>query len=278
MNPFRIPTPSTVQFSGGRTSAYMLRRILDAYDGKLPADVDVIFCNTGLEHPETLRFIAEVAINWEVNVRWLEFDIDPEGKRTFQEVSYETASRNGEPFSKLLADCPILPNVRKRICTIELKIRTTSRYMRTKYGHGNYFRVLGLRADEPRRVARLRGDTSIEEPIAPLAEAGISKSDVHQFWKNSPFDLRLPMDNHAFGNCVGCFLKSKSKIQFLMREMPEHFRWWIDAEKQFDGRTRDWTGARFRIDRPSYSDLFSAVGDEMHLTFDEDVQDCSCTD
>ena len=56
-NPYRVPRPAVISFSGGRTSAYMLRSVVDAYGGSLPADIAVIFANTGLERPETLEFI-----------------------------------------------------------------------------------------------------------------------------------------------------------------------------------------------------------------------------
>ena len=36
---FRLETPGVINFSGGRTSGYMLRKILDAYDNKLPDDL-----------------------------------------------------------------------------------------------------------------------------------------------------------------------------------------------------------------------------------------------
>ena len=61
MNPFRCDGPTLVNFSGGRTSGYMLRRILDAHDGTLPADTHIVFTNTGVERRETLEFIAECA-------------------------------------------------------------------------------------------------------------------------------------------------------------------------------------------------------------------------
>ena len=59
LDPFRLDGPALVSFSGGRTSAYMLRRILDACGGRLPAGVHAVFANTGRERAETLRFVAD---------------------------------------------------------------------------------------------------------------------------------------------------------------------------------------------------------------------------
>ena len=44
---YKIPTPAVISFSGGRTSAFMLKQILNAYGGKLPKDIHVCFANTG---------------------------------------------------------------------------------------------------------------------------------------------------------------------------------------------------------------------------------------
>jgi len=251
----------------------MLRRILDAYDGTLPEGIEVIFCNTGLEHPATLRFVENVSINWNVPITWLEYrDHD-----SYEVVNYTNASRAGEPFDQLLQKVPVLPNVRMRLCTVELKMRTALRYMKSK--HTEWSRAVGLRADEPRRVGRMRSDFSYEEPIMPLAQAGADRAEVNNFWKHSSFDLELPYESNIFGNCVGCFLKSTSRINLIMREMPEHFDWWIRTERSFEGKVEDIRGARFRIDRPSYADLMSASKDELHFDFEEDdIQDCSCTE
>ena len=56
-DPFFLSEPSMVSFSGGRTSGYMLRRILDAHGGMLPDHAKVVFANTGKERPETLDFV-----------------------------------------------------------------------------------------------------------------------------------------------------------------------------------------------------------------------------
>lgn len=75
-NPYFITGPALISFSGGRTSAYMLKQILDAHGGTLPDDVHACFANTGKEREETLRFVHECATRWEVRVRWIEFRSD----------------------------------------------------------------------------------------------------------------------------------------------------------------------------------------------------------
>jgi hypothetical protein len=47
MNPYKIAPPFLLSFSGGRTSGMMLRGVLDAYGGTMPAGGHVVFANTG---------------------------------------------------------------------------------------------------------------------------------------------------------------------------------------------------------------------------------------
>ena len=105
-DPYKITQPSIISFSGGRTSGFMLKKILNAYNGKLPQDINVVFTNTGKEMNETLDFVKDCSEKWDVNVLWLELDIDytknEKGIIFYKEVSHKTASRNGEPFTKLL--------------------------------------------------------------------------------------------------------------------------------------------------------------------------------
>ena len=42
-NPYRVPRPAVISFSGGRTSGYLLRHVIDAYGGRLPEGVFVAF-------------------------------------------------------------------------------------------------------------------------------------------------------------------------------------------------------------------------------------------
>jgi hypothetical protein len=45
-DPYQIEPPALISFSGGRTSGYMLRKILDAYDGRLPQGIVAAFAKT----------------------------------------------------------------------------------------------------------------------------------------------------------------------------------------------------------------------------------------
>ena len=103
MNPYKIKGPALISFSGGRTSAFMLKQIIDAHGGTLPDDIYVTFANTGKEMPETLDFVQACSEHWGVKVHWLELEMADERPvyRT-KEVTYETASRDGEPFAALI--------------------------------------------------------------------------------------------------------------------------------------------------------------------------------
>ena len=74
MQPFKTSGTTVVSFSGGRTSAYMLRLVLDKNDDL--SNLVVTFANTGKEHPATLEFVRECAERWAVPIVWLEFRDD----------------------------------------------------------------------------------------------------------------------------------------------------------------------------------------------------------
>ena len=58
IDPFKIIEPTVISFSGGRTSGYMLWRILQSNNG-LPEDAIVTFANTGKEEEATLQFVKD---------------------------------------------------------------------------------------------------------------------------------------------------------------------------------------------------------------------------
>lgn len=276
-DPFLCAPPHAIHFSGGRTSAYMLRRHLDAHGGTLPDGVRVVFCNTGKERTETLDFVERCGLEWGVPVAWLEYRFRPEEKpvHAFEVVNYATASRDGRPFAEAIRARGFLPNVVARFCTVELKIRTAQRYLKS-LGWGHWTASVGLRADEPRRVARLRGTNrhDREDPTTPLASAGVDLACVRAYWRSSPFDLAL--QSHE-GNCDLCFLKGRDKIAQIMRDRPDLAAWWIDQEAKIKTSASARNDA-FRADRPRYEVLLKQVQEQPLLPMfgDEPLIDCVC--
>lgn len=281
MNPFYIEGPAAISFSGGRTSGLMLHRILDAHDGVFPEDVHVLFANTGKEREETLTFVRECGERWGVKITWLEYRRHWEPSRTTgayrrhavaAEVTYETASRRGEPFLDVIEAKRYLPNPVTRFCTVDLKIRTMHRWLRA-CGYTSWTQAVGLRADERDRVASILSgcETPAEEVVCPLASAGITKVDVMAFWASQPFDLQLrPWE----GNCDLCFLKGEDKRVRVMRDRPDLAEWWIERERE--------RGAMFRAHGADYATLLRRTRQPFLPLFrgedPSDLGDCRCTD
>lgn len=273
MSPYLLTAPALISFSGGRTSAYMLHEIVKAHGGQLPEGVFACFANTGKEREETLRFVHECGSRWGVRIHWLERIYEAPG---FEEVGFNSASRNGEPFERVIARRGFLPNSVARFCTIELKIRAMRDFMKTQ-GLGRWVNAVGLRADEQRRILKgIARDAAGKDPwrsIWPLNTAGVSKADVLAFWARQDFDLGLM---GVEGNCDLCFLKGKRKLKGLMLRRPDLAAWWIEQESRIGGSGKTTgDGARFR-QRHSYAELLAAVraqGDLFADPLDDDGDD-----
>lgn len=280
MDPFKIDEPTVISFSGGRTSAYMLWRVLQSNNG-LPDQAKAVFCNTGKEDEATLRFVHDCSVNWGIPITWLEYRV---AEVPFEVVNFETASRNGEPFSALIKKKNYLPNPVARFCTVDLKILTLERYIKS-IGWAEYENMIGIRADEPRRVAKIRANPSDGRKgvsrFMPLAQVGVQKEDISQFWKSQDFDLGLPNIGGVtyHGNCDLCFLKGASQLMSLIAEKPERAVWWAAQEGTIsNAHIKD--GGLFRKDRPSYAQMlkYSEQQDDMFAAGDDESIACFCGD
>jgi len=280
MDPFKIDEPTVISFSGGRTSAYMLWRVLQSNNG-LPDQAKAVFCNTGKEDEATLRFVHDCSVRWGIPITWLEYRV---AEVPFEVVTFDTASRNGEPFSALIKKKNYLPNPVARFCTVDLKILTLERYIKS-IGWSEYENMIGIRADEPRRVAKIRANPSDGRKgvsrFMPLAQVGVQKEDISQFWKSQDFDLGLPNIGGVtyHGNCDLCFLKGASQLMSLIAEKPERAVWWAAQEGTIsNAHIKD--GGLFRKDRPSYAQMlkYSEQQDDMFAGVDEETIACFCGD
>ena len=127
-----------------------------------------------------------------------------------------------------------------------------------------YVSLIGLRADEPRRVARVLSRnvsnkrstqrtsqemTDAEFVCAPLADSGITSDDVLAFWDQRSWNLKLPSDANL-SNCVFCFMKGSSAIPNVRNDVaradvglpkelrsvpktPSDIQWWAELEQRY---------------------------------------------
>ena len=280
---YYINEPTCISFSGGRTSAFMLHKVLEAHDGDLPEFAKVTFANTGKEMPQTLDFVRDCGENWGVDIAWLErfsrrSREDEKNKYVYETkvVDYTSASRNGEPFAQLIKTLGRTPSPVVRLCTFQLKIKAISEYLiNTCNFEKPYTTFIGIRGDEVRRASKMN-DTILDgqERYLPLYLDGITAKDVGGFWSNNNFDLNLPNHNgvNDLGNCDLCFLKGYKIRQSIIREKPELADWWIEQEGD---------SLYFDLNSPSYKTM-KKIALEQTSIFDDiyrnETLSCFCGD
>jgi len=248
----------------------MLHQLLE--NGDIPQDVHIIFTNTGKEHEKTYEFINNIEERWGVHINWLEWCPEMD----FKPVTYNTASRKGEPFKQLIEKKNYLPNGKERFCTQFLKVYTMVYFMKAM-GYDEFTNYVGLRADEPWRVhKRKRIENKYKkvewEDEFPLYQNGTTIEMINEFWRKHNFKLEVPP---GCGNCDGCFMKSTETLIGIEQRETGTLKWWADMEHIVQSKGKD---ARFKKYR-TYADM-SEFADKQEELFPigNDVIDCTCTD
>lgn len=231
-----------ISFSGGETSAYMTKWLLENVKDKYN-EVCVIFANTGQEHEQTLQFVELCDKFFGFNVIW----VDPvqhfgENKAASHKVvTYQTACRDGRLFEELITKYGI-PNQAFPHCTRSLKLAPITSYVRKELGWGNgtYETAIGIRADEIDRMSESSKERGIIYPLITMHP--MSKPLINDWWSNQPF--RLGLTGYQ-GNCKWCWKKTFRKHYTIMSETPEVYDFPDDMEKKYG-----FVGPEFKKENP----------------------------
>lgn len=234
-----------ISFSGGETSALMMLWILlnwrDRYD-----DIRVVFANTGQENEKTLVFVDRVSKHFGVDIVWVEAVVHQGERRatTHRVVTFETASRQGEPFEEVIRKYGITNKVYTH-CTPELKRRPMESYLASiGWAKGTYDTAIGIRADEADRISSQSKKRRLVYPL--LSAWPTTKPEVNAFWRAQPF--RLGLKGYE-GNCSWCWKKSLRKHLTIIGETPEVY----DFPRRMEALYGD-VGAEF-VPKPGYKPL-----------------------
>ena len=177
-----------------------------------------------------------------------------------------------------------------------------------------YVAFVGLRADEPARVGRVKERNSGPEASGyegehvymPLVDMHVAAGDVSVFWTHQEWDLMLPPDS-GLSNCVYCFLKGGATLRKIHREMstvrhqeaptgyspladsPCDVTWWQRMEEEYgrdlvaeervvqSKKKHDFIGFFGAGSQFNYR-LLAQADDASLEEFDASVLPCDCTD
>ena len=219
-----------VQFSGGRTSAYMVW-LFEEKRKRENFNVEYIFCDTAAEHPKTYAFVRNVAKHFNIEITCLRTKIDfingVGGPASYEVIPLSRCTNDLKPFHDLLKKCGT-PTAAAAECTNILKSIPSDKYCNEKYGKRNYVKWLGIRVDEPNRIKIVEAQTDMSSDLLPKKRNSVplrylgeisdfTKSDVINFWSEMPFDLDIPEE---LGNCVFCIKKGNNKVALAAKKEP----------------------------------------------------------
>tara|TARA_B100000446_G_scaffold185938_3_gene211044 strand:+ start:2012 stop:2875 length:864 start_codon:yes stop_codon:yes gene_type:complete len=216
-----------VSFSGGRTSAYMCWWLLENKADEY--DLIFVFANTGQEHEKTLEFVDRCDREFGLNLVWVEAVVHHGEKKgcTHRIVTFETASRAGEPFEEVIKKYGI-PNATFLNCNRELKINAMWSYKRSIGFRAKHLSAIGIRVDEIDRMSPTAKSDGLLYPLISMKPT--TKAEIRHWWAQQEFDLDIP---EHLGNCVTCWKKSDRKLMTIARHEPERFEFFDRMERTY---------------------------------------------
>ena len=182
-----------------------------------------------------------------------------------------------------------VPNIHRRICTVEMKIVPMAKYIINNINEVVETRI-GFRANETKRASnminRLNKNGIMEQkiivgkhkngnnkwksipyqiPVFPLIEDNIYKDNIEQYWKYKP--VRFAYMN----NCIGCFHRNEVLLKHMSIKEPKKFQWFVDKEKkaiQCFGNAGSWKAGQ----SVTYEQIKNSLT-QLDL-FDDDFNEC----
>lgn len=194
-------------FSCGAASAVATKLALEEWRGVLP--IDIVYCDTGSEHPDNVRFMADC-------VRWFNQDIITVKNERYQNIFDVFRQRQ---FIKGPHGAP---------CTDQLK-----KEMRRRYERFDDAQIFGYDLEEIDR----RDDFNQNNPeimlVAPLIERGITKQAAFDIITNAGIELPA-MYKLGYGNnnCIGCVKGGMGYWNKIRRDFPETFAEFAKLERE----------------------------------------------
>ena len=203
------------------------------------------FANTSKELEETLRFGHEVSKD--IPITWIEGTYPMiKGKGIgYKIISFENAKRNGEVFKAMIKKANIptksgnkvgLPNVATPYCSDRLKKIPLHKLAKDYFKGEPYKTAIGFRKEDvevSRRItyAEIRASEKYIYPLITDFKQPLSQKEVKEVVNSCGYYLQIPS---KYGNCDGCFKRSKRKQIEMIRNGVLNTEWWRQQEVEFN--------------------------------------------
>ena len=266
-----------VLVSGGRSSAMMARHIQTSYKYNNYNRV-YVFCNTGLERPETIDFLKNMVNYWNLDLICVEgvYCEEPNIGVKHRVVSIENLDMTGKIFTGAIKQMNKykdigVPNQAVPYCSDYLKTRVSHDFCRHFFNGEKYIKAIGYRLEDiPRRVTinEIIKDVNRIAPLLTDFERPVSKFDLTEFFNLQQFKLMI---NSTLGNCEMCWKKSDKLLLENIKYGTRFISWYNNLELKYKDH--------FFRGNKSINDLVNLSGSSNQLQlFNEDFEDnCVCS-
>ncbi len=247
-----------LSFSGGKDSTALGIYLLQHYP-EIADRLEIVFCDTGAELPETYEYIERFEAIFAVKVKRVSA-LEVLGVR-------EKAGRTA--FDVVLKQYygGFLPSPQARWCTRMLKIKPFEKYV----GTDRAYSYIGIRGDEDRSGYQQRSgkpvmlsDKSTIIPVYPFKDDELGLEEVKDLLGSSGLGLPPYYTWRSRSGCYFCFYQQVGEWQGLMQNHPDLFEQAKSYEKVENGRAYTWSQTRSldgieklekRYDVPNAEDL-----------------------
>lgn len=270
-----------VTVSGGRSSAFMARHIQQSEKYKDYNKV-YVFCNTGMERPETIDFLKNIEMKWEIPLKKIEgvYSNTLGVGVGYKIVDYDNISMTAKPFSEAIehinkGDYNGLPNSGAPYCSSMLKTIPSKKLCDKLFGVNNYYKAIGFRSEDmPHRVsfAQIKDDKKNKRKLFyPLIEdfdIPVGLEYLNQFWKREKFKLEL---HGKYGNCELCWKKSDNNLVDVIKHGTRFIDWFEKEEEKYGNTSfRDWKSIKDLV-------KMASLPSTMQIDFSNKSEVCVCS-
>lgn len=227
-----------VTVSGGRSSAFMAHHILNS-EKYSDYNKVFVFCNTGMERPETIDFLKNIVKYWKIDLNIIEgvYSNELNIGISYKLVDFETINMSAIPFSQMIEHKTKgifkgLPNTNAPYCSENLKTIPAKKFCDEIFGVNNYKKAIGFRKEDmPKRISwsEIKEESQRIFPLLTDFYTPISQRELNDFWDKQPFKLSI---HGKYGNCELCWKKSENNLIENIIYGTRFIDWFRNEEKK----------------------------------------------